>query len=212
MSVDCTDVKCPNWGGPFSTYKHGKKGGLRYELCICIQTGDLVWINGPYPAGAFHDITIFRNSLVSFLDEGERVEADGGYIGECPRNCKVPTHLTSPEETAYMQSRVRSRQETINKRVKDFGVLQTIYRNDPGDHPAVFRACCVVKQVSINNGEKLFQTGYKDPPYDPPDPNNPPQNTGWQRANYIGGEDAGAAAAAAGFAHGTNADGTNPNL
>ena len=204
MSVDCTDVKCPNWGPAFSTYKHGKKGGLRYEVAICIQTGDVVWINGPYPAGCTHDLRIFRDSLMTYLDDGERVEADGGYIGECPRHCKCPSHLTTPEETAYMQSRVRSRQETINKNLKDWTVLQVIYRNDPGDHPYVFRACCVMKQIGINNGEKLFQTGYKDPPYDPVDPDNPPQVTGWQRANYLGGDNNDA-----GYNHGTNADGTN---
>ena len=189
ISVDCTDVKCPNWGPAFSTYKHGKKGGLRYEVGICIQTGDVVWINGPYPAGRFNDITIFRDSLMSHLDDGERAEADGGYRGECPQHVKCPSHLTSEPEAAYMAQRVRSRQETINKNLKDWTVLQVIYRNDPGDHPYVFRACCVMKQIGINNGKKLFQTGYKDPPYDPPDPNNPPQNTGWQRANYIGGDE-----------------------
>ena len=185
--MDCTDVKCPNFGPAFSTYKFGKKGGLRYELAICIQTGDLVWINGPYPAGRFNDITIFRNSLMSFLDDGERVEADGGYRGECPQHCKCPTHLTSDPEAAYMAQRVRSRQETINKCIKDWNVLQVIFRGDIGDHPWVFRACCVMKQIAINNGETLFQTGYKDPPYDAPDPNNPPQNTGWQTSHFLGG-------------------------
>ena len=59
VSVDCTDAKCPNFGPAFSTYKHDKKGGLRYKLCISIQTGELMWINGPYPTGHFNDITIF---------------------------------------------------------------------------------------------------------------------------------------------------------
>ena len=213
ISVDCTDVRCPNYGGPFSSYKFGKKGGLRYELGICIQTGDLVWINGPYPAGAFNDITIFRDSLMTFLDDGERVEADGGYRGECPRHCKCPTHLTTPPELAYMMQRIRSRQETINKCVKDWSVLQVIFRGDIGDHAVVFRACCVMKQLAINNGEKLFQTGYKDPPFDAPNPDNPSQNTGWQRANYLGGDDGGGDGdGGGGFNHGTNGDGSNLNL
>jgi len=144
-----------------------------------------VWINGPFPAGCFNDITIFRSSLLTFLDEDERVEADNGYVGECPRHCKCPKKLTNPPETEYMQQRVRSRQETINKNVKDWGALQTIYRGDIGDHGWVFRACCVMKQIGINNGETLFQTGYKDPPYNAPNPDDPPQNTGWQQANYL---------------------------
>ena len=105
------------------------------------------------------------------------------------RHCKIPGHLTTPEETEYIQERVRSRQETIKKNLKNWNVLNTIYRNDAGDHGYVFRACAVIKQIAINNGESLFQTGYKDPPFDAPDPDNPPQNTGWQRANYMGGAD-----------------------
>ena len=47
----------------------------------------------------------------------------------------------------------------------------------------------MTKQMGINNGKKLFQTGYKAPPYDPPDPNNPLQATDWQQKNYLGGND-----------------------
>ena len=106
----------------------------------------------------------------------------------------------------------------MNKNLKDWNVLQVIYRNDPGDHPYVFRACAVMKQIGINNGKTLFQTGYKDPPYDPPDPDNPPNNTGWQRRNYIGGggaggggndgSDAGNDGDNRGFSLGRNKDGT----
>jgi len=57
---------------------------LRYELAVDIKTGYLVWINGPFPAGAFPDVSIFRSCLAHELDEDERVEADDGYIGEAP--------------------------------------------------------------------------------------------------------------------------------
>jgi hypothetical protein len=32
---------------------------LRYEMCVDILGGNLVWIQGPYPAGKFTDINIF---------------------------------------------------------------------------------------------------------------------------------------------------------
>ena len=35
------------------------KAGLRYEVGVCIQTGLIVWINGPFAAGKYNDITIF---------------------------------------------------------------------------------------------------------------------------------------------------------
>ena len=64
------------------------KSGLRYEICLCIRTGDLVWVNGPFPCGNYPDISIFRSSLMSHLEEFERVEADDGCIGEHPQYIK----------------------------------------------------------------------------------------------------------------------------
>ena len=34
------------------------KAGLHYEVGVCIQTGLIVWINGPFVAGKYNDITI----------------------------------------------------------------------------------------------------------------------------------------------------------
>jgi len=73
----------------------------------------LVWVEGPYPAGT-PDITIFRNGLSHHLDPFERVEADDGYVGEAPRQVKCPKCAANPRENLGMQSRVRSRHETLN--------------------------------------------------------------------------------------------------
>jgi hypothetical protein len=51
--------------------------------------GEIKWLNGPYPCGKYNDITIFRDSLVSFLDDFERVEADDAYERESPFRCKI---------------------------------------------------------------------------------------------------------------------------
>ena len=132
---------------------------------MCILTGDLVWINGPYECGTFADITIFRDSLISHLGDSERVEADDGYIGEAPRHVKCPKSFTSKAETEFMQQRVRNRQETINNRFKIFGILRQIYRHHIPSHGEVFRAIAVMTQLSINDGEKLFVCGYRDGPF-----------------------------------------------
>ena len=124
-----------------------------------------MWIHGPYPAGKWPDIKIFRDSLISFLEEGERVEADDGYIGEAPRHVKCPKCFANPPETEFMQQRVRNRQETVNKRFKDWEILRVIFRNDTLLHGDVFRSIAIVTQLSIQNGEPLFQCGYRDPPF-----------------------------------------------
>ncbi len=65
----------------FGSHKYSGKSALRYEIGVSILRGrDLVWINGQYPAGAWTDIKIFNKVLRHFLEEGERVEANNGYV------------------------------------------------------------------------------------------------------------------------------------
>ena len=99
-------------GTELYSYKF-KRSGLRYEVALCIKTGDIVWINGPYEPGLWNDLKIFRHSLVTFLEDGERVEADDRYLGEHPRHVKCPGGFCNPPETEFMQKRVRNRHETL---------------------------------------------------------------------------------------------------
>ena len=61
ISVDGTDYKIRNptkfWKGWYSHKFNGP--GLRYEVGIAIQSGDIVWVHGPFPPGRFPDLTIF---------------------------------------------------------------------------------------------------------------------------------------------------------
>jgi len=84
VSVDGTDFRIPNHGKKFSSHKHKKKSALHYEVGLCILTGNIVWINGPYECGMWPDIPIFWNCLLSHLATNEQVEVDDGYIGEAP--------------------------------------------------------------------------------------------------------------------------------
>lgn len=61
-----------------------------------------------------------------------------------------------------MQNRVRSRQETINKRVKQWEILKQEFRHDITQHGYVSRAIAVITQLAIKNGEPLFQLEYND--------------------------------------------------
>jgi DDE superfamily endonuclease len=143
-------------------YSHkSKKPALSYEVALCIQTGYIVWINGPFPA-AMSDITIFRSSLMSHLDAGERVEADDGYVGETPQYVKCPKSFTNPKENEQMQKLVRSRQETVNARFKDWGCLLQRFRHDLVKHSNCFRSVAVITQLSIESGERLFDVLYSD--------------------------------------------------
>ena len=83
VSVDGTDFQIQeptDFSKVWFSHKF-KSAGLRYEVAIAIQTGHVVWTNGPYPAG-WSDLKIFRDKLKKKLKNGERVEADKGYRGE----------------------------------------------------------------------------------------------------------------------------------
>ncbi len=96
MTVDGTDYRVPQKGmatkgNTFASHKYAGKSILHYELGMSILGGDLVWIQGPYPAGKFTDIKILNKVLHHFLDPGEQVETDEGYVVhpdkiKCPQN------------------------------------------------------------------------------------------------------------------------------
>ena len=60
-------------------------------------------MNGSFPAGKYNDTTISRDSLITFLGPGERVEADDGYIGEASHNIKFSMSVTNPREMMKIQ-------------------------------------------------------------------------------------------------------------
>ncbi len=57
LSVDGMHFRIPKKGAakkgnPFGSHKYVGKSALRYKLGVDILMGNLVWIQGPYPAGA----------------------------------------------------------------------------------------------------------------------------------------------------------------
>ncbi len=166
VSVDGTDFRInqptPFWKGWYS-HKF-KSAGVRYEVAISIQSGDIVWIHGPFPCGKFPDLTIFRMGLKRMLQPtGERAEADGGYRGE-------PLTIELPDESCFsgpaqkqLKKKVRSRHETVNARFKRFKILNEKFRHEVKKHKAVFNAIAVITQLEIESGLKpLFHVrGYK---------------------------------------------------
>ena len=124
--------------------------------------GEMAWLNGPFPCGKFVDVTIFRASLLTCLDDFERVEANDGYVGESPFRAKVPKAVLScPSEADAFQRRVQGRHETINARLKAYAILHEVFRHDITQHGYVFRAVAVLVQLSIKNGDPLFSVHYK---------------------------------------------------
>jgi hypothetical protein len=91
VSVDGTDFRI--WEPrPFNKKWYSSKfngPGVRYEVGVCIQTGWIVWTNGPFPCGEWSDVKIALDGIVYMLEGDERLIADKGYRGhpcyfDCP--------------------------------------------------------------------------------------------------------------------------------
>lgn len=161
ITVDGTD--CPIFEPtPFDRmwYSHKFHGpALRYEVGVCIQTGWMVWKNGPYPAGAWSDLKIARDNLLKQLLSTEKVLADGGYR-DGGVFCETPSGLNNSDQK--MKAIARSRHETLNRRLKQYAVLVQAFRHDLQRHVYCFHAIANIVQLDIMNGNELFSVEYCD--------------------------------------------------
>jgi len=116
-------------------------------VAVCIQTGDIVWINGPFPCGWWPDLKIFKHDLVNRLQPGEMVEADGTY--QHPRCQKPGDYVSLTDRRA--KTMARARHETVNKRLKQFYCLKHTYRHSRDKHHILFAAAAVCTQLQFES-------------------------------------------------------------
>ena len=160
LSVDGTDFQIAmSYRKEFYSFKF-KKSGLRYEVGLNIKTGDICWVYGPFPPGDYNDLKIFNMALRGDLEPGEKAETDGGYRGAAPGSVNCPVYEVPSRKE--MSQRVRNRQETVNKRFKNFNILKAVYRHDILDHQAVVMSIACLIQLSFVHGEPLFSIEYED--------------------------------------------------
>ena len=145
-SVDATD--CPiQEPTPFSSIWYSHKlnaSALRYEVAVTLRNPEVCWVNGPWPAGQFSDLRIFRQDLKQNLDENEYVIADGTYADE---KCFQPPGRFHPAHKPL--SLIRARHENLNSRLKVFNVLSTKFRHGLNRHRSCFMAVVNVTCLSL---------------------------------------------------------------
>jgi len=125
------------------------------------QTWDICWWNGPYKPRTWNDEMIFKDTLLSMLEYGERCETDGGYQGSAPDFVKCPKGVWGESGKWAMQQKVRSRQETVNERLKNWAILTTPYCHNLKLHQTVFAAVILLLQLSFEYNP-LFSVEYND--------------------------------------------------
>ena len=158
VTIDGTDMKCEmRFDKGFYSFKF-RKQGLKYEVGVCIRTGHIVWVNGPFPC-ATHDFSVANQAVVGALEEGEELEADLGYVGDFRIN--TPNEF-GPQDLELMKSRARHRHETVNARLKLFDVLKKPFRHDLQLHSEYFRAIAVITQINIETDSPTWQVEFVD--------------------------------------------------
>ena len=93
--------------GDFIASPKRRKSALRCKLGIDILSGNLVWIQEPYPAGKYTENTFFNKVLIHFLEQGEWVEADEGFRGHADK-VKCPGNDVNPAEKHVMKGQLRA--------------------------------------------------------------------------------------------------------
>jgi transposase len=158
LSVDGAD--CPimePWPIEKKWYSEKLNGpGVKYEVGVCIKTGEIVWFKGPFVASK-NDATIFIEDLAHRLYKNEGVDVDGGYKGHDALKNKM---VSISRAQRKQKSAVRARHETINSRLKQFNVLNFPFRHHKlgsddmmFKHGILFGAIVVVTHLKMKSGE-----------------------------------------------------------
>ena len=136
-----------------------KHAALRYEIGICIQTGYIVWVNGPYPAGQWPDLSISRDGLNQALKPWEMFVADGTYSDSHGWSRTPSGHNTRQQ---HMMAVARSRHETVNRYFKVFSAFKNQWRHHRRKHGIAFYAAANIVQARIQLEPTIFQVKYHD--------------------------------------------------
>lgn len=156
--VDCwiAEPTHPVWSQDKDYYSHKyNKAGLRYELGISISDSRLVWMNGPFKAGASDKAIFNYHGLKDKLEEnGKMAIADGGYSGH-PDVLSTPNYHDSPGVKLF-KSRALKRHEHFNGIIKTFDCLTGRFRHDSDRFQQCFEAICVLGQYTIESSQPLY--------------------------------------------------------
>lgn len=161
ITVDGTHVWISEPGHPewsqdsdYFSHKYGK-AGVNYELGISLSKNQLVWMNGPFPAGESDNRVFIRYGLRKKLKQlKKRGIADGGYPGH-PLYLSTPNHLDSKDVKKF-KSRALKRHETFNGMTKNFDCLSGRFRHSIDRFATCFEAVCVICQYQLELGDPLY--------------------------------------------------------
>ncbi len=118
---------------------------MRYEVGVCINTGWIVWMNGPYPCGDWPDLSIAKAFLHHVLSPGEMYVANGTYRAA---QALQPSQGLTQVEDDYMAV-CRACHETVSRKFKMFQSIQNTFKREVTKHGLFTHAIANVIQLGI---------------------------------------------------------------
>ena len=135
-----------------------RKAGLSYLIYTSILESKVIGFDGPFDAGT-GDATIFKNGMLHQMPHGKKMIGDKGFgHKDIEHLVSCPNHLDD-EETTDFKNRAGARQEHVNERLTEFGVLdQRFYHNwdRKNKHKLCFKACLALVQISLADERPLI--------------------------------------------------------
>ena len=109
------------------SFKHNFSG-LNYQIAVHLFKNQVAYANTGDP-GSVHDMTAMRNEFIGLLPDGARVVADSGYTGKSEEEKRIfaVANCFDTDAVKEFKKRAKSRQETINKRLKDYRCMNTCF-------------------------------------------------------------------------------------
>ena len=104
-----------------------------------------MWLSGPWPAGSYSDVRIFRNGLRQKLAPFEFVIGDAGYTDT---RCLQPPGQSHADHFTF--AKVRARHETANRRLKHFAILRNKFVHANHKHADCFYAVLNITVLMID--------------------------------------------------------------
>lgn len=117
--------------------------------------GHLIWANGPFPAGRFSYLKIFKHKLIRLILNKESVIGDGGYIHQ---RCVTP-HSVRDHDLDIL-SRISASNENVNERLKNFNTIQNIFSHSVSLPGYVFHAIIQLKEILMDTTDPLSTIYY----------------------------------------------------
>ena len=139
----------------YFSFKH-KCAGFNYEIGLSLHESKLIWFRGPYRAGTWNDIKIFKEKglRAKLKSLGKMGIGDHGYRGYPKQMSTNNSH--DSDEVRRFKIRARQRHEQYNRKLKEFECLGQKVRHKKKQLVKCFRAVVVLVEYKMEMGEPLY--------------------------------------------------------